>query len=610
MLWSDGKAIDLLRLHASSRGLDEEQLRVLAAETEIVRYREGEVVLPANVAIDALYLVFSGRLTISTVLPGGKEKSLYFLTRDDQLGLLALSQPEPLPLSAVAEEQSTLLRIDREAALGLLRRLPLWARNLMKAAGPRVLESVLGEKLTRPCRNIAIVHASDETRFFTPILVRRLFELGESVGLISDHAEVLAGGGEASESLVDDRGRPRNFVDLRGVVARWQERDRVVMDLSLRYAAEHMEALMSGVDATFWISTSASAERVAEVLRPLSSSSREKNRVVWALRDDEPVAPVRPSLGELGVQDFKLNGRSHPEGSRPRGLERIVHHLRGVSIGLALGGGGARGMAHLGVLQILEEKGITIDRMSGTSAGALTGIMHAAGISADELIEIFARDLKPAWYYRWLPQGDGLFMARKFRGRGWESMLRGYLHDWKLEQLAVPCCSMTADLVSASEVIRREGDAVRAILESINLPIISRPICRDGQVLVDGGVLKVVPADVLVQQGANIVIAVDVASRIRFEFVGNRADSPTSEMKVPNAAQTAIRLRTIQDHNLSSAGAAGADLIIEPDVSTVLLSDFQRAPAIAELGRVAAEEAVPELRTILRQVDPQLFAGS
>ena len=199
-------------------------------------------------------------------------------------------------------------------------------------------------------------------------------------------------------------------------------------------------------------------------------------------------------------------------------------------------------------------------------------------------------------------------MARKFRRRGWESMLRRYLQDRKLEQLRIPFTSMTTDLVSASEVIRRKGDAVRAILESINLPLVSPPICRDGQVLVDGGVLNVVPAGVLVQEGATVVIAVDVASRIRFEFAGNRSDTPTSEMRVPNAAQTAIRVRTVQDRNLRSVSTKSADLVIEPDVSTVLLSDFQRAPAIAELGRAAAEEAMPELRTVLQQVDPQLFA--
>jgi predicted acylesterase/phospholipase RssA len=288
-------------------------------------------------------------------------------------------------------------------------------------------------------------------------------------------------------------------------------------------------------------------------------------------------------------------------------LERIVHHLRGVSIGLALGGGAARGMAHLGVLNVLENEGITIDRMSGTSAGALTGIGYAAGISADFLIAAFAKDLKPAWHYRLLPYGDAWYMLGKYRRGGWEGMLRKHFLNWRLEQLPIPFTAVAADLVSASEVRRISGDATDALLESINLPVMSRPICRDGMVLVDGGVLNVVPANVLVEQDANVVVAVDVSAKIGFEFRGNRPNTPTKQMKVPSTAQTAIRVRTVQDRNIRSLGTGAADLVIEPDVSEVEVSDFQHAPEIAAFGRSAAEQAMPKLWRILHQVDPQLF---
>jgi predicted acylesterase/phospholipase RssA len=288
-------------------------------------------------------------------------------------------------------------------------------------------------------------------------------------------------------------------------------------------------------------------------------------------------------------------------------LDRIIHHLRGVSIGLALGGGAARGMAHLGVLQVLDDEGITIDRMSGTSAGALTGIGYAAGLSADFLVAAFARDLKPSWLYRLLPYGDAWYMLGKYRRCGWDGMLRKYFHDWCLEQLPIPFAAVAADLVSASEVRRISGDATDALLESINLPVVSRPICRDGMALVDGGILNVVPANVLVEQHANVVLAVDVSAKIQFEFRGNRPDTPTEKMSIPNSAQTAARVRTVQDRNIRALGTGAADLVIEPDVSKVELSDFQHAPRIAALGRSAAEQAMPRLRQILHQVDPQLF---
>ena len=89
--------------------------------------------------------------------------------------------------------------------------------------------------------------------------------------------------------------------------------------------------------------------------------------------------------------------------TRESGIERIVRHLRGSCIGFALGGGAARGMAHLGVLSVLDEEGIPVDFLSGTSAGALTGVPYAAGYDSAWLIETFARDLKPDKRYGFLP---------------------------------------------------------------------------------------------------------------------------------------------------------------------------------------------------------------
>ncbi len=261
----------------------------------------------------------------------------------------------------------------------------------------------------------------------------------------------------------------------------------------------------------------------------------------------------------------------------------------------------------LGVLQVIEETGITIDRLSGTSAGALAGIPWAAGYTADFLIDAFVTDLKPAWMYRMLPYGDAIYALLKYRFGGWDPMLRKYLNDWQLQQLAVPFSSVTVDLVAAEPVVRSDGDATMAVLESINLPGISRPICSDGKALVDGGVLDVVPADVVVNQGANVVISSDVSAKIAFEFYGNRPDTPTAEMKRPSGTASLIRMRTVQDRNIRSIGGGAADIVIEPDVSTVELTDFKHADRTAKIGRAAAEAALPELKRVLHEMDPQLF---
>ncbi len=606
---------DLLRLHRSSRGLDEQQVNLIAQHAEVILADHGQVLQGPDESTDALMLVVSGQLSLALVLPGGDEKTIMFFGRDDQIGLLTIIQDDPIPSRVVALQRSLVLRIPRESAIKLMHDLPLWNRNLLKSLAPKLRDAFLGEKRQKRARMIALVHTSDKSRHLTALLTEQLTFLGESVGLISDHERTLATEPARSASVFDSSGQLRTVEQFRELAASWPETDRVIFDGHLDTVGRLLVPLMTACEAAYWFSTSDTAGIVVQHLNQLVSEMhrlRDKVSVVHVLDDHEQVAPLSAEIADVCSNDFKVhwNGCALVDShvcTQKAGLDRIIHHLRGVSIGLALGGGAARGMAHLGVLQVIEKAGITIDRMSGTSAGALTGIIYAAGYSADFCIESFTRDLTPGWGYRMLPYGDAIYVLLKYRLDGWDRMLRKYISDWRLEQLALPFSSVAVDLVSAEPVIRRSGDAVHALLESINLPGIARPICRDGRALVDGGVLDVVPADVLVNQGANFVVSSDVSANIAFEFAGNRPDTPTEKMKKPSGTASLIRTRTVQDRNIRAIGGAAADIVIEPDVSTVELTDFKNADKIAKLGYTAAEEALPELQRVLHEMDPQLF---
>jgi NTE family protein len=332
----------------------------------------------------------------------------------------------------------------------------------------------------------------------------------------------------------------------------------------------------------------------------------KKQRWIWVLEPDQPVAPFISGLSEFVDRDFKLpfSQTNVAAAARQRqGLHRIIHDLRDIRIGLAMGGGAARRMAHLGVLQALDAAGLVIDEISGTSVGAMVGCMYASGMSPELTAEYFARDLTPSRFELALPKGKDLYLVRKYRRNEWDGMLRKYLQDSQFEQLVTPMNTVTVDLVSASQVVRTGGDVVNAILESINLPGLSVPICRDGMALVDGGVLNVLPADVLVNAGADYVIGVNVSAQMIPEFAGNRPDTPTKKMKTPNAFETGVRMLMVQQKNISKIGAQPADFTITPDVSDIDLSDFQHSVEIAEVGKVAAEVSLSELKTELESLD-------
>jgi predicted acylesterase/phospholipase RssA len=323
-----------------------------------------------------------------------------------------------------------------------------------------------------------------------------------------------------------------------------------------------------------------------------------------------PVVPPTPQLGEFVLRDFKIyeGPVELPWGrSLANGLERLIHDLRGVRIGVALGGGAARGMSHLGVLKALEESGIVVDMLAGTSAGAMTGITYASGFDCDYAASQFAADLRPSWLFRRVPQGNYWYLLNKYRRGLFDPMLRKYLRDWRLEQLALPCLSVTLDLVGGNPVIRDRGDAVSAILESINLPVLSMPICRDGQALVDGGLVNNIPADVLVARGCNFVIAVSVTARMERQFCDITPEAPTPTRSKPTVMRTLLRSLLVQNHSLNAIGVQPADVVIEPDVTRFDLTEFVRAKEFSAIGEAAARERIPRIQELLTRLDPQLF---
>jgi predicted acylesterase/phospholipase RssA len=188
-------------------------------------------------------------------------------------------------------------------------------------------------------------------------------------------------------------------------------------------------------------------------------------------------------------------------------------------------------------------------------------------------------------------------------------MLRKYLKDIRLEQLPVPIRAITLDLIGGRPVVRNHGDAVHAILESINLPVLSIPICREGRALVDGGLVNNVPANVLVDEGCNFVIAVSVTARLESRFGGNRPDMGTEQMKPPSTLQTALRSHMVQSMNMNSIGVQPADIVIEPDVTEFDLAEFTRTDELAAAGEKATLEAIPRIREMLAKLDGELFSS-
>ncbi len=176
------------------------------------------------------------------------------------------------------------------------------------------------------------------------------------------------------------------------------------------------------------------------------------------------------------------------------------------SFGLALGGGAARGIAHLGVLKALEERGLRADLVAGTSAGSIVGALYAGGHSYSDVAEIVRTVDWNDLVQPCLPR-LGLVRADKLERRV-DELLGGRSFD----ELDIPFAAVAVDLVSGTEVVISDGNVAAAVRASCSIPGIFEPVVDGSRVLVDGGVLNDVPADVALSMGADCVLAVDLNS--------------------------------------------------------------------------------------------------
>jgi NTE family protein len=269
-------------------------------------------------------------------------------------------------------------------------------------------------------------------------------------------------------------------------------------------------------------------------------------------------------------------------------------------VGLALSGGGARGLAHIGVLRVLEREGIPVDFLAGTSMGGLIAAAYAAGLDPDFLEQ---EALRMASVRRLLALAD-LSLPRRglFEGQKVSEYLSARLGERTFAELRIPLALVAVDLNSGREVYLRQGRVADAVRATVALPGLLAPVERDGQLLVDGGLLENLPVHAVRQLGAAVVIAVDVSSD--GQTMSHLVQAVHRRRYVPNGlADTidvlyrslAVMMAEVSRRQLAEASP---EVIIRPAIppDVTVLTGFPRAAEIIAVGEEAALEALPHIR--------------
>lgn len=251
-------------------------------------------------------------------------------------------------------------------------------------------------------------------------------------------------------------------------------------------------------------------------------------------------------------------------------------------IGLALGGGAARGFAHVGVIQVLEEAGIRPVLVSGTSAGSLVAALYASGKNGAQLQHI-AETMEEATIADWTLQ---VFTRGALRGEALAKYVNAQVGQKPIEAMPMPLGIVATDLNSGNDIVFQRGDTGTAVRASSAVPAVFQPVKIGNREYVDGGLVSPVPVRAAKKMGAELIIAVDISS-------------PPEAASASGTLEILLQTFTIMGKSINSLELQGADVVIRPQLSGISSADFGARKRSIEAGRKAMLAALPQLRAAI-----------
>ncbi len=256
-------------------------------------------------------------------------------------------------------------------------------------------------------------------------------------------------------------------------------------------------------------------------------------------------------------------------------------------IGLALGGGAARGLAHIGVLEALEKEGIPIDMIAGTSAGAAIGALYAQGKHASQIKDL-AISIKRMQFLSLVD----LALPRSgfIEGTRIKNLLKSIIGDIKFSDLKIPLACVATDIRSGEEVVINNGSVLEGVRASISIPVIFTAVKWQDRYLVDGGLVNPVPVKTVREMGADFIIAVNVMPPMG---VRNRRARKSKQPGMFNVMLQSIYIAT---YSVAKSSLERADIVIEPQLTDIGYGDFGRVRDCISQGELAAQESIPKIK--------------
>ncbi len=518
-------------------------------------YHKGAVIVQENEPGDCMYVIESGQVKVITE-KGGLESIHAYLGPGNFFGEMSVLLGEKRSATVKVVIDVELLVLRKDDLDDLLKQHPAIALTITRELSRR-----LGRALSKPVQTeeFNIVACAGAA---TPTLARYLAELTGETVLLFDV------GGLANVTL-DYAWLRESHVDfLRG-------EDKIT--------AENLPSRLSEmVERYYWVLLC-----VAPYETPTTLKATELADIMihLGLGDESWLRTVAPK------------GVWHT-GDDEKSLRRMARKIAKRLVGIALSSGNARGFAHIGVLKVLEENGIPLDMIAGTSAGAVFGSLFAAGRGIDEII-YFAKNIQRQynfftgfryWDFR-LPPRSGLIKG---------GMVLNYFRQWlehkTFDDLVIPLYIIAADVISGEEVVFNSGPVAEAVRASMSVIGILEPAYVAGRHLIDGGAVNPVPSQLLADKGIDIILASSVIPSLEDRL--HRRELKR-EGRAPHVIGIVMGAMEIMESEIIKTRMGPVDVLITPDVGRYGTLEYDKVYEVIQRGEEAAHEKIPHIRQLL-----------
>jgi predicted acylesterase/phospholipase RssA/CRP-like cAMP-binding protein len=551
---------------------------------EWIAVQGGETLMREGDPSDCLYILVSGRLGAALAAGPGVERRTGEMTRGTTIGEMGVITGEPRSARVFAVRDSHLLRIGKQDFDGLTARYPELMRGAMLALISRTQRAerrAVGNTL----RTIALVplNASIELGEVGRQLTQAMSEHGTCVLVDPAMAQPHAVAGQSELlSWLNGLEEVHRFI-VYAADATWSEWTALCVrqaDRILVVGDERTGGELTNVEEQLRKSATARQE-----LMLLQSGQRRGTRK-W-------------------LDARQIVAHHHVRCGCAADFQRVARRLVGRGVGLVLGGGGARGFAHIGALRALHEANVPIDIIAGCSSGSIIAAQYGLGWGPDELYERNRRlALRGKRLIDYTLPVTSFIAARKFT-----QILGEFFGDTQIEDLSIPFWSMSANLTRAEPIIHDQGSLLVAVRASCALPGMLPPVLFNGDIIVDGGLIDTVPVEEMnVRIDGGLTLAVDVSTKVDLteeyafgnylsgvQLVWNKLN-PFGKRDIVAPSLAAVLLRSFELASVmnQNRGQAKASLFIEPPVRHIdrLAFEISAFEELVQLGYECARETL------------------